>query len=204
MKIGPKYKIARRLGAPVFEKTQTEKFVQSEAKRFKNATRGRRRKSRSNYALQLLEKQKARYTYGITEKQFSRYVKEALASEGAPADSLYKRLEARLDNIVYRMGLAKTRQMARQLVGHGHITVNGKKLSIPSHKVNENDEIAIREGSKGKAVFEILKGTEEKNSVPGWIQFNNKTQTGKVGKLPAFDASENVFNLTSVIEFYSR
>jgi len=201
MRIGPKYKIARRLGAPIFEKTQTEKFAAREAKSFKK--RGRRPRARSNFALQLLEKQKARYTYGVSEKQFSKYVKEAVSQKGSPADHLYKRLESRLDNIVYRSGLAKTRQMARQLVSHGHITVNGRKLNVPSHEVKEGDEVSVREGSKNKPVFEILKESE-KGGVPSWIKFDAKKQQGKVGKVPAFDASENVFNLTSVIEFYSR
>ncbi len=201
MKIGPKYKIARRLGAPIFEKTQTEKYAQREAKGFKK--RGRRPRARSNFALQLLEKQKARYTYGISERQFSKYVKEAVSMKGTPIDSLYKRLESRLDNVVYRSGLAKTRQMARQLVTHGHITVNGRRLNVPSHEVKEGDEVAVREGSKNKPVFEILRESE-KTAVPKWIKFDAKKQQSKVGKVPVFDSSENVFDLTSVIEFYSR
>lgn len=202
MKIGPKYKIARRLGAPIFEKTQTEKFALRESrsrKKFK-----KRPRSRTNFGIQLLEKQKARYTYGLTERQFSKYVKEAVKKKGSPADHLFRRLESRLDNVVYRMGLAKTRRMARQLVSHGHITLNGRKMNIPSHKVKEGDEIAIREGSRDKTVFTILKETEDKISVPTWVKFNVKNQSGTVSKIPGFDRSQHVFNLTSVIEFYSR
>jgi len=203
MKIGPKYKIARRLGVPVFEKTQTEKFVVRETRRAKNARRSKRRGSRSNFALQLLEKQKVRYTYGISEKQFSNYVKDALEKKGNPADSLYRSLESRLDNILYRAGFAKTRRMARQMASHGHATVNGVRTTIPSYTLREGDIVAIREGSKGKTVFENL---EERQiaTIPKWLTVDQKKMTATLGTLPSFDVTENVFSLVSVIEFYSR
>src|SRR5262245_8692490 len=129
MKIGPKYKIAKRLGAPVFEKTQTQKFALSEARKAKNV-RKKRGGAASDYSKQLTEKQKMRYTYGITEKQLRRYVDEAAATGHQPIALLIARLESRLDNVVYRLGLAPTRLGARQMVSHGHVTVNGRKLTI--------------------------------------------------------------------------
>ena len=130
MKIGPKFKIAKRLGAPIFEKTQTQKFALSESRG------GRQNKRRpgqmSDYKRQLIEKQKMRFTYGISEKQFRRYVDDAVEKSNQPVALLMERLESRLDNVIYRMGLAKTRRLARQITSHGHICVNGKKMTIPS------------------------------------------------------------------------
>jgi len=203
MKTGPKYKIARRLGTPIFEKTQTEKFVLRETRRAKNFKKSTRPRSRTNYGLQLLEKQKARYTYGISERQFSKYVKEALLKKGNPANELYKSLESRLDNIIYRAGFAKTRRMARQLASHGHVTVNGRRSTVPSHFIKEGTVIAIRDGSKAKTPFENILEKQNTN-VPRWINVDTKQLKATVGMVPGFDATENVFSLVSVIEFYSR
>ena len=124
MIIGPKFKIAKRLGAQIFEKTQTQKFALSEARR--GQRQGRRRGNISDYKRQLIEKQKLRFTYGISEKQLRRYINEATSKSHQPIALLMSRLESRLDNVVYRLGLAKTRQFARQMVSHGHILVNEK------------------------------------------------------------------------------
>src|SRR5581483_8756571 len=130
MLIGPKYKICKRLGSSVFEKCQTQKF-QLAADRAPRKTKGRR--GGSDYGAQLIEKQKARFTYGLSEAQFSRYVHEAMEIKGKDsAAGLLARLEARLDNVVYRAGFVKTRRAARQLVSHGHVTVGGKRLNVPS------------------------------------------------------------------------
>lgn len=154
MKIGPKFKIAKRLGAPIFEKTQTQKFALSEA-------RGGRRTNRrpgamSDFKRQLIEKQKMRFTYGISEKQLRKYIDLSTEKSDQPISHLIKLLEMRLDNTVYRLGLAKTRQMARQMVSHGHVTVNGKKFTIPSHQVRKGDVISVREGSKSSLLFSNL------------------------------------------------
>ena len=203
MKIGPKYKIARRLGVPIFEKTQTEKFVLRETRRAKNMRRGKRPRSRSNFALQLLEKQKVRYTYGISERQFSNYVKSALEKKGNPADLLYNALESRLDNVLYRAGFAKTRRMARQMASHGHAVVNGVRTNIPSYALNEGDVVEIRDGSKGKTIFENVAERENAN-IPKWLTVDQKKMSIKIGSIPGFDSTENIFSLVSVIEFYSR
>jgi small subunit ribosomal protein S4 len=135
MIIGPKYKICKRLGASVFEKCQTQKFQLAEA-RAPRKTRGKRGGG-SDFGAQLLEKQKARFTYGLSESQFSRYVHEAMEQKGDSARGTCFRLESRLDNVVFRAGFVKTRRAARQLVGHGHVMVNGRRMNIPSYKVKQ-------------------------------------------------------------------
>ncbi len=202
MKIGPKFKIAKRLGAPIFEKTQTQKFALSEARA------GRVRKGRpgqmSDYKRQLIEKQKMRFTYGISEKQLRRYVDEAVSKSHQPIALLMQRLESRLDNTVYRLGLAKTRRLARQIVSHGHITVNGKKMTIPSHKVTEGDIISVREGSKNSGLFITLAEKHEAAGVPAWLKFDVKKMEGTVTATPTYEPSETLFDPAQVMEYYSR
>ena len=203
MKIGPKYKIARRLGAGIFEKTSGDKFALREERRSRN--RRRRRKSQTNYAVQLLEKQKARYTYGVSEKQFRRYVLESMnTKQGEPATNLYLRLEMRLDNVVYRMGLAPTRRMARQMVSHGHIVLNGRKNTVPSTLVRIGDTVAARDGSKEKGVFTHLLDEKTTRNAPAWLNVDVKKKEGSLKKAPTYDKTAENFDLTSVIEFYSR
>ncbi|MEX0931011.1 MAG: 30S ribosomal protein S4 [Candidatus Paceibacterota bacterium] len=202
MKIGPKYKIAKRLGAPIFEKTQTQKFALSEAR--KKNTRGRRPPAMSDYKRQLLEKQKMRFSYGITEKQLGRYVHEAVEQSEQPIEHLINRLETRLDNIVYRLGLAKTRLMARQMVSHGHILVNGKRFTIPSYKVPKNAVISIREGSKNAVLFENFDEKHESANVPNWLSFNIKNMQGTVTGEPTYVSSETLFDPEQILEYYSR
>ena len=204
MKIGPKYKIAKRLGASVFEKTQTQKFALSEARKSKNQKR-RRPGSVSDFGRQLLEKQKVRMTYGITEKQFRNYVKEVLKeSTGNPGEELHKTLERRLDNVVARSTLATTRRGARQMVSHGHITVNGKKITVPSHMVRVGDVIAVREGSKGATLFAQAKERMENATVPGWLTPRPSDLAVEVADQPTYVVTEAAGDLTSVISFYSR
>lgn len=202
MKIGPKFKIAKRLGAPIFEKTQTQKFELSQARG------GRMRKGRpgqmSDYKRQLIEKQKMRFTYGVSEKQFRRYVDEATTKSHQPIGMLMARLESRLDNVAYRLGLAKTRQMARQMAAHGHFVVNGKKMTIPSHKVKVGDVVTVREGSKTSALFENLTETHEKAGVPAWLSFDVKKLEGKMLAEPTYEPSETLFDPQQVLEYYSR
>lgn len=201
MKIGPKFKIAKRLGAPIFEKTQSQKFALSQARS------GRERKragQASDYKRQLIEKQKMRFTYGITEKQLRRYVDEAMEKSSQPTAILMERLESRLDNVVYRLGLAKTRRLARQIVSHGHIIVNGKRLTVPSHKMRVGDVITIREGSKSSPLFAQLADSNELASVPSWVALDVKKLTGSVVALPVYNPAETLFDPEQVMEYYSR
>jgi small subunit ribosomal protein S4 len=203
MIIGPKFKIAKRLGAPVFEKTQTAKFELSLA-RSANKRTGRRPGQMSDYKRQLLEKQKMRFTFGISEKQLRRYVDEATAKSHQPVALLIERLETRLDNVVYRLGLAKTRRLARQLVSHGHICVNGKRMTIPSHKVSIEDVITVREGSKGSVLFLSLAETHDSASVPAWLKFDAKKLEGTILAKPVYNPIEYLFDPEQVMEYYSR
>lgn len=203
MKIGPKFKIAKRLGAAIFEKTQTQKFALSEAKQGRTSSK-RKPGQQSDYKRQLIEKQKMRFTYGITEKQLRRYVDEALLKGEQPVWNLFSRLEQRLDNVVYRLGLAKTRRFARQMVSHGHILVNGKRLNIPSYKVTLNDKITVREGSKQSALFLNFAETFEGTTVPAWLSMDPKKLEGVTTGMPSYNSAETLFDPEQVFEFYSR
>ncbi len=204
MKLGPRYKLCKRLGSSVFEKCQTQKFMLSEArsamtKKKKGGSRGG-----GDYGLQLLEKQKARYTYGLTERQFSRYVKEAMEKKGLDSvQGLIARLEARLDNVAYRLGLAKTRRQARQLVAHGHITVNGRKVTIPSFEVKEGMAVSVREESKSSPLFAHLREEGMERQVPAWLEAKDPF-IGTLKQTPQIVATELPFDPRVIIQFYSR
>ena len=204
MIIGPKYKIAKRLGAPIFEKTQTAKFEQSLQRSLGNQKRGRRPNQMSDYKRQLIEKQKMRFTYGISEKQLRKYVNEAVEKSNQPIAVLMDRLESRLDNVVYRMGLAKTRQMSRQMSSHGHFCVNGKKMTIPSHKVKVGDIISVREGSRQSVLFIGLNESYEAAAVPAWVSFDLKKMEGTMKTAPVYNPAETLFDPEQVMEYYSR
>lgn len=201
MKIGPKYKIARRLKAPVFEKTQTQKYVLSEAKKGKSERRG----TLSDYGRQLIEKQKARYTYLLSERQFSKYVAEAMKRKGVKnADALYENLERRLDNTIFRLGYAPSRPSARQLVSHGHIQVNGVRVTRPSYEVRVGDKIKIRELSLAKPLFAKLEERLQNATAPVWVKSDTVKKEASVTGLPKRDGTDTLFDLNSVLEFYSR
>jgi len=198
----PKYKIARRLGAGIFDKTQSQKFALSEAKRKVE----KRSRAGSEYGAQLLEKQKARYFYGINERQFAKYVKEAINSKGSSADeNLFVRLETRLDNVVYKIGLAKTRQAARQMVSHGHILVNGVKTTIPSFNVSIGDKLGVRVGSLKSKLFTNLKEEiKDRTITPSWLKFDIEKMSGDVQGLPKLIKSELIYDVSAILEFYRR
>ncbi len=204
MKIGNKYKIAKRLGASVFEKTQTQKFAIAAERAEKNKKRGRGRGG-SEFGKQLLEKQKVRLTYGLTEKQFGNYVKEAMeAKDGTPMQVLHRVLELRLDNVVYRLGLASTRRAARQMVSHGHITVNGTRTTVPSRRVKMTDRIAVRENSKDAALFAGFSEKFMERPLPSWLSWNPKTMEGGISAIPNEESASVAGDLSAVLSFYSR
>jgi len=204
MIIGPKYKIARRLGAPIFEKTQTQKYALSQARKEKSGKRGFAR-PKSNFGLQLLEKQKARFTYCVTEKQFSKYVKNALGTKaGNPVNELFETLELRADNVAYRAGFASTRLAARQVVSHGHMFVNGKRITIPSMQLGLSDSISIRPASSGKALFASLEERLKTYTQPAWIKFDFDKKEAQIQGMPKFDKGNSMFDMNAILEFYSR
>src|SRR3989344_903862 len=175
----PKFKICRRLGPGVYDKCQTSKFSATTGK--VGLAGARRPKAPTEYGAQLIEKQKIRFSYGISERQLSNYVQKASHIKGAgTTEKLYEELESRLDNVVYRMGLASTRRAARQMVSHGHFIVNDKKVTIPSYEVRSGDVIKIREGSKGKKIFANLIEKIKDYKSPAWLTWDANTTEGKI------------------------
>ncbi|NCS99718.1 30S ribosomal protein S4 [Candidatus Parcubacteria bacterium] len=202
MIIGAKYKVCRRLGSGVFEKCQNQKFSLSEA-RHEKSNRGKRRKQVSDYGQQLIEKQKIRFSYGISEKQLGNYVKEATTiKKVTPRDALFQLLEARLDNTLYRLGIASTRRLARQMSSHGHFVVNGKRTTVPSFRLKEGDVVALREGSKSRTLFQGLDKKLAKVANPAWLSFDVKNLSAKITGVPV--NTETFLDFGSVLEFYSR
>lgn len=202
MKTAKIYKICRRLGPGVFEKCQTTKFAMSEARHAKNS-KNKRPKPLSGYATQFIEKQKVRFMYGISERQFSNYIKEANAHKNVSTnDYLFELLETRLDNVVYRLGITHSRRLARQMVSHGHIVLNGKKTTVPSERVKVGDTIAIREGSKKSILFADMVNKMKEYTCPNWLIFDAEQLAGKVQGKPK--NNEGYIDLNTVLEFYSR
>lgn len=202
MKIGPKYKIARRLGSAVFDKTMTQKFALSEGRHSKGV-KGRKRKQLSEFGGQLLEKQKIRFTYGVTEKQFANYVKKAISAKGiSSADALHEVLELRLDNVIYRLGLAPSRVAARQMASHGHFMVGGKRVSVPSFALSVGDKISVREGSKKSPLFADVSKKTDIQMIPSWLTFDAGKLEATVKSRPTKDGV--ILDFAKVLEFYSR
>ena len=161
-----------------------------------------RRRKQSDYALQLKEKQKVKFVYGVLEKQFRSYYEKASKMRGVTGENMLVLLERRLDNVVYRLGLGKTRAMARQLVNHGHITVNGKTVDIPSYQVKPGDVIAVKENKKENALFKELRGA--KIVMPKWVEFDTENFTGKILDNPKREDIDLNINEQLIIELYSK
>lgn len=196
---GPKQKKARRFKEAIFGPSKA-----LERKPYGPGQHGRSRFNRkSEYAIQLEEKQKAKYTYGLLEKQFRNLYKAASAKEGVTGAILLQLLEGRLDNIVYRMGLAKTRRQARQLVTHKHVVVNGNVLNIPSYAVKPNDVISLRPKSRNlQVVDEALSGASR--SKYKWVETDVKSRTGKLLYVPTLEEIPENINVQLIVELYSK
>lgn len=162
-----------------------------------------RRTKKSEYGLQLTEKQKVRFIYGILEKQFRKYYVMATKKPGVTGEVLLQLLESRLDNVVYRLGFAKTRQQARQMVSHGHITVNGKKVDIPSYLIKVGDVIALKEASRSSGIKTLVLANGDK-VVPGWLESDTENFTGKVVSLPARSDIDYAVKENLIVEYYSK
>lgn len=158
----------------------------------------------SEYGTQLREKQKVKQSYGIREKQFRKYFDAATTSKGRTSGVLTQLLETRLDNVVFRLGLAASRSQSRQMVGHGHFAVNGRRVDIPSYQVKKGDVITIREGSTGKKIFNDIRTIIKNYTVPEWLSLDKETLKGEIKRVPTEEESEMPFNLQLIIEFYSR
>ncbi|MBI2108620.1 MAG: 30S ribosomal protein S4 [Parcubacteria group bacterium] len=195
------YKTARRLGARIFSKTQNPKFILT-----KKTVARKHPSPITEFGIQLLEKQKMRLTYNLNERQFATYVKKATLKKGVnPAEHLYKNLELRLDNVVFRLGFAKTRPLARQMVSHGHIMVNGRRVNIPSFTVGGKDRIEIRPGSRESKLFMNISESLNTHITPAWLSLDPKKMEGNVIGIPKLEMiSGDVFSIPAVIGFYSR
>lgn len=195
---GPSTKIARKFGEPVFGE---DKYF--EKRNYPSGQHGlaRKRKKVSEYGTQLKEKQKVKYTYGVLERQFRNIYKKASRMKGQKGENLLILLESRLDNLVYRMGVAPTRAAARQLVSHCHITVNGEVCNIPSSIVKPGDFIAVRERSKSLEVITNAVGAARKYS---WIEFDAKNLSGKYLNVPVREEIPENINEQLIVELYSK
>lgn len=195
---GSVYRKARRLG---FSVTETGKEI---AKRpnIPGQHGGDRGKKLSNYGTQLQEKQKLRFMYGLTEKQFRKTFNEAGKMKGVHGEDLLKLLESRLDNLVYRIGFATTRRGARQLVNHGHITVNGKKVDIPSYRCKPGDVIAVKESDRELAI--VKASLEAKNSRVEFITYDENKMAGTYVRYPERSELNADINESLIVEFYNR
>lgn len=162
------------------------------------------RKKQSEYGLQLNEKQKVKFIYGVLEKQFRKYYVMATKKQGITGEMLLQILESRLDNVVFRLGLANTRREARQIVNHGHITVNGQKVDIPSYLVKPGDVIAVREKSKNSVRIKEIVETNANRGVPKWLSMDKNTLTGKVITLAARDDIDYEVEEHLIVELYSK
>lgn len=198
-----KFKVAKRLGANIFEKTQGQKFALSEARAAKSKKRGRR--GGSDYGRQLLEKQKVRYTYALGERQLSNYAEEAF-EEKDPSAALHALLETRLDSAVYAAGFVSTRRGARQAISHGNFTLNGKRVTVASARVRVGDVIEVREGNRKSALYARLTDADATNrKVPaGWLEVDAPLMRIKVTDMPTYAPGISSLDYATVFEFYSR
>lgn len=197
---GPTTRINRRFSQAIFAPTKA-----FERKPHLPGQHGPRlRRKLSDYAIGLNEKQKLRYMYGMTEKQFRLTFERAKSKRGVTGEIFLQMLECRLDNVVYRLGLAKSRAAARQFVGHGHVVVNGKKTDIASFSVKEGDEIEVRERTSSRQLAtQSLEGSQAR-TVPEWLNLNTDSLKATVNRIPSVDETEQSINVQLIVEYYSR
>ncbi len=198
--IGPKSKIARKFGDPIYG---PDKYL--DKKNFPPGQHGvnRKRKKLSEYGIQLKEKQKAKYTYGVLERQFRNAFEKASRSKGVTGEVLLQLLESRLDNIVYRLGIAATRNGARQLVSHRHITVNGEVVNIPSYHVRSGDIIGVREKSKSlETITDSL--SSNRSSQYSWLEWDRDQMAGKFLNVPEREEIPETIKEQLIVELYSK
>ena len=202
---GPKCKNCRRFGMKLCSKPSGKCAWERRKSAPGDKSTQQRRRRISEYGNQLREKQKARAIYGVLERQFSNYYKKASRLEGVTGDRLLQLLESRLDNVVYRLGFADSRPQSRQIVGHGHIQVNGNKMNIPSYQVKAGDRISWREQSRKTGLFEIVSNGMGANSViPSWLNVDSDKAVGEVVTLPKSSDVELSIDTRQIVEFYSR
>lgn len=197
---GPKAKVARRYNDPIFG-SSVSKVLQK--KNYPPGQHGRGRKRRSQFGLQSIEKQKAKFTYGLLERQFYNLFEKAAKSKGVTGEVMFQRLEARLDNTVYRLGIASTRREARQITSHRHITVNGKIVNIPSYTLKPGDIVGVADKAKAMNLIVTNVGNNPSNKYR-WLEWDASSMVGKFVALPQRSEIPEKINERSIVELYSK
>ena len=198
---GPKTKISRRFGVPIFGPAKA-----MERKNYPPGMHGPKgsRRKQSEYAIALAEKQKLRYQYGLLERQFRRYFHTALTRRGITGETLLQLLETRLDNVVYRLGFANSRNAARQMVCHGHVSVNGRKVNVSSYTLRPGDEITIKDKPGSRRLATRNLELTQIAPVPEWLTVDKEGFSGKVARIPTRDEIAPIVNEQLIVELYSR
>lgn len=197
---GPRVRISRRFGTPVFGPS---KYL--ERKNYGPGVHGpKSRRKNTDYALGLIEKQKLRYYYGLLERQFRGVYQRALKRRGVTGETMLQILETRLDNVVYQLGFANTRASARQMVTHGHVKVNGRKVNVPSYALRVNDVIEIKDSNVSRQMGTRNLESSTSRAVPDWLSLNKDAFKGVVLRVPSRDDIHPIANDQAVVEFYSR
>lgn len=203
---GPVCRLCRREGCKLYlkgERCSTEKCPMNSKKPTPPGAHGTGRRKASGYYVQLREKQKTKRYYGVTEKQFKMYYDRASEMRGVTGENMLVLIERRLDNVAYRMGLGTSRAMARQIVNHGHLTVNGKNVDIPSYIVKVGDVIAVKQNSQDSTMWDDVKQAKNLNIVK-WLEFDNATLTGKVVAMPQREDIDLDIQEHLIVELYSK
>ena len=201
-KLDPKGKIVRRFGMNIYGNPKYDRLL--EKKPTPPGPAKKRRPRLSEYGKQLVEKQKLRFAYGLTERQFRNLFLKAKRLQGVTGENLLILLESRLDNVVYRLGMAATRAQARQIVNHGHILVNGKKVDIPSYSVKANDVVSVRDKENSKKFIQEEIAASISREIPEWLSFNKVDMAGTVSRLPQMTDITPIADEQLVVELYSK
>jgi small subunit ribosomal protein S4 len=197
---GPRVRISRRFGVPIFGPT---KYL--ERRNYGPGVHGpKSRRKHTDYGLGLIEKQKLRYYYGLLERQFRGVYEKALRRRGVTGEQMLQILETRLDNVVYHLGLASTRAAARQMVSHGHIQVNGRKVNVPSYALKVNEVITVKNNNVSRQLATKNLEMSTSRAVPDWMSLNKEEFKGVVMRIPTRDEINPIANEQAVVEFYSR
>ncbi|HZQ47280.1 MAG TPA: 30S ribosomal protein S4 [Verrucomicrobiae bacterium] len=197
---GPRVRISRRFGVPIFGPT---KYL--ERRNYGPGVHGpKSRRKHTDYGLGLIEKQKLRYYYGLMERQFRGVYESALKRRGVTGEQMLQILETRLDNVAFHLGLASTRSAARQLISHGHVKVNGRKVNIPSYALKVNDVVEIKDSNVSRQLATKNMEMSTSRAVPDWLSLNKEALKGVIMRIPSRDEIQPIANEQAVVEFYSR
>jgi small subunit ribosomal protein S4 len=197
---GPRVRISRRFGTPIFGPS---KYL--ERRNYGPGVHGpKSRRKHTDYGLGLIEKQKLRYYYGLLERQFRGVYEKALKRRGVTGEQMLQILETRLDNVVFHLGLANTRAAARQMVSHGHVLVNGRKVNVPSYGLKVNDAVEVKNSNVSRQLATKNLETATSRAVPDWLSLSKEEFKGTVMRIPTRDEIQPIANEQAVVEFYSR